>query len=182
MLMTTPAYAGPDMDAAAPATGPAAADEFVMLREDDVPEEQNEKRQHYAVHESGGAKALAADLQDWVYQMCEEYGISGHEPLILSMLYQESGYNPGLVHHGNYGMAQINQCNHNRLRRDLGISNFLDAHQSIRAGVFMMAEALRANGYNESMALSAYFTGRNGIPSTNYSNQVLSIKSSMAAI
>ena len=43
---------------AAPATGPAAADEIVMLSEDDVPEEQNEKRQHYAVHKSGEAKAF----------------------------------------------------------------------------------------------------------------------------
>lgn len=182
MLMTTPSYAGPDMDAAAPATGPAAADAFITLSEDDVQVEEESKRQHYAVHESGREKALAADLQDWVYQMCEEYGITGYEPLILSMLYQESGYNPGLVHHGNYGMAQINQCNHKRLRRDLGITNFLDAHQSIRAGVFMMSEALRANGYNESMALSAYFTGRNGISSTHYSNRVLAIKNSMVAI
>ena len=144
---------------------------------------QQNERIYYTVYEDGIASTLPKDLQDWVYTMCAEYGISGYEKMIMAKLYCESGYNPSTIHTNkngtkDYGIAQINSCNHKRLRSTLGITDFLDPYQSIRCGVYMMSECLKANGFNESMALAAYNTGKNGITSTKYTRKVLSIKDS----
>jgi len=45
----------------------------------------------------------------------------------------------------------------------------------------MMSENLKKNGFNESMALVAYNTGKNGISSTSYSRKVLRIKDAALA-
>ena len=136
---------------------------------------------HYTMVDDGIEVRLADELQDYVYQMCAEYGISGYEKVILAKLYCESSYNPNLTHNNknvttDSGIAQINSSNHIRLRDQLGITDFMDPYQSIRAGVFMFSECLKNNGYNESMALVAYNSGRNGIASSKYSRRVLSIK------
>ena len=136
---------------------------------------------HYTIIDNGIPARLSDELQDYVYQMCAEYGISGHEKVILAKLYCESGYNPNLTHRNkngtvDYGIAQINSSNHGWLRAQLGITDFMDPYQSIRAGVFIFSECLKKNGYDESMALVAYNSGKNGIPSSKYSRKVLSIK------
>lgn len=136
---------------------------------------------HYAINDNGEEIYLSEDLQNWVYQMCAEYGISGYEKLIISKLYCESGFNANTKHLNkngtvDYGIAQINSSNHSWLRNILGITDFMDPYQSIRCGVYMMSENLKRNGYNESMALVAYNTGKNGIQSTTYSKKVLKIK------
>ena len=118
--------------------------------------------------------------------MCAEYGIPGYEKLIISKLYCESGFNPNVKHRNkngtvDYGIAQINSSNHSWLRKTLGITDFMDPYQSIRCGVYMMSENLKKNGFNESMALVAYNTGKNGISSTSYSRKVLRIKDAALA-
>lgn len=145
--------------------------------------EENKPNEHYTVFDNGYPAHLDDNLQDWVYQMCNEYNIPGYEKLIMSKLYCESSYRTNLIHTNtngtkDYGIAQINSSNHARLRRELGINDFLDPYQSIRAGVYMMSECLADNGYNESSALAAYNTGRNGLGSTKYSRRVLAIKDS----
>lgn len=137
--------------------------------------------QHYTIVDNGTTAKLSDELQDYVYEECSEYGISGYEKVILAKLYCESSYNPNLKHYnknGTYdsGLAQINSSNHSRLKRELGITDFYDPYQSIKAGVYMFSQCLKQNGYNESMALAAYNTGKNGINSTKYSRKVLNIK------
>lgn len=144
---------------------------------------ESKENVHYAVVDGGVSARLQDDLQDWVYKMCSEYGIQGYERLVLAKLYCESGYNPNTVHRNkngtmDYGIAQINSSNHARLRQLLGITDFMDPYQSIRAGVYMLSECLRANGFNEEMALVAYNSGRNGISSSKYSRKVMGIKNS----
>lgn len=148
-----------------------------------ISQEAQSQTVHYTIVDNGNPKRLSDDLQDWVYKMCEEYKIHGYEKVILSKLYCESNYNPNVVHRNkngtiDYGIAQINSSNHARLKRQLGITNFMDPYQSIRAGVYMYSECLKQNGYNEEMALAAYNTGRNGISSTKYTKRVLNIKNS----
>jgi len=151
------------------------------------PEYSKEQRIYYTVHDGGHTAALSKELQDWVYEMCAEYGIPGYEKMVIAKLYCESSFNPSTIHTNtngtkDYGLAQINSCNHKRLRNILGITDFLDSYQSIRCGVFMISECLQANGYNESMALAAYNTGRNGVSSTPYTRKVLRIKDSASVI
>lgn len=141
---------------------------------------------YYTINDNGYQAYLSEDLQDWVYQMCAEYGIPGYEKLIISKLYCESGFNPNVKHRNkngtvDYGIAQINSSNHGWLRKTLGITDFMDPYQSIRCGVYMMSENLKKNGFNESMALVAYNTGKNGISSTSYSRKVLRIKDAALA-
>lgn len=141
---------------------------------------------YYTINDNGYQAYLSEDLQDWVYQMCAEYGIPGYEKLIISKLYCESGFNPNVRHRNkngtvDYGIAQINSSNHSWLRKTLGITDFMDPYQSIRCGVYMMSENLKKNGFNESMALAAYNTGKNGISSTSYSRKVLRIKDAAIA-
>ncbi|WP_373262215.1 lytic transglycosylase domain-containing protein [Hungatella hathewayi] len=141
---------------------------------------------YYTINDNGQQAYLSQDLQDWVYQMCAEYGIPGYEKLIISKLYCESGFNANAKHRNkngtvDYGIAQINSSNHSWLRKTLGVTDFMDPYQSIRCGVYMMSENLKKNGFNESMALVAYNTGKNGISSTSYSRKVLRIKDAVIA-
>ena len=141
---------------------------------------------YYTINDNGYQAYLSEDLQDWVYQMCAEYGIPGYEKLIISKLYCESGFNPNVKHRNkngtvDYGIAQINSSNHSWLRKTLGITDFMDPYQSIRCGVYMMSENLKKNGFNESMALVAYNTGKYGISSTSYSRKVLRIRDAALA-
>ena len=115
-------------------------------------------------------------LQQMVYKYCQEFGIQGYEKTIMAQFWKESHFRSGTVSSTNdYGIAQINRCNHSRLRRELGITDFLDPEQSIKCGVYMMADHLRRNGFNESKALSQYNTGK-PYNSTKYSRAVLSIR------
>lgn len=143
----------------------------------------NESRDHYTVNDNGDISKLSDELQDWVYQMCAEYGISGYEKLVMSKLYCESGYDANCKSYnknGTYdsGLAQINSSNHSWLRRELGITDFYDPYQSIRAGVYMLSKCLKENNFNEEMALVAYNSGRNGIKQSSYSRKVIRIKDS----
>lgn len=149
----------------------------------ELAEQTASQRTYYTMIDHGTPARLSTELQDYVYQMCEAYGIPGYEKVILAKLYCESGYNPNAKHYNkngtvDSGIAQINSSNHNWLRRELGITNFYDPYQSIQAGVYMYARCLQANGYNEEMALAAYNTGRNGISSTSYSRKVMNMKNS----
>lgn len=157
-----------------------AAEESAKAAAEAIP-----SRSYYAVNDNGHTVRLSNELQDWVYQMCVEYGIPGYEKLIISKLYCESGFNQNATHRNrngtvDYGIAQINSSNHKWLRNTLGVNDFMDPYQSIRCGVYMMSKCLAENGHNESMALAAYNTGRNGISSTQYSRNVLRIKDAVS--
>lgn len=142
---------------------------------------------HYTVVDKGSRATLSSDLQDWVYEMCAEYGIAGHEKLIIAQLYCESSYRADAISKTNdYGIAQINHCNHKRLSEKLGITDFLDARQSIRCGVYMMADGLKTNSGEEEKALVAYNMGQSkvnkGVVSSKYSRRVIKIKNNMEVI
>ncbi len=145
-------------------------------------------RDYYTVVDEGFTNTLDHDLQDWVYEMCDEYEIPGYEKLIIAKLYCESSYRTHVKHsntNGTYdiGIAQINSINFEHLKKELGVTDFTDPKQSIRCGVYMMAKNLQANNYDENKALVAYNAGQkrvdSGITETSYSRRVLKIKKDM---
>lgn len=127
-------------------------------------------RDYYTVVDEGFTNTLDHDLQDWVYEMCDEYEIPGYEKLIIAKLYCESSYRTHVKHsntNGTYdiGIAQINSINFEHLKKELGVTDFTDPKQSIRCGVYMMAKNLQANNYDENKALVAYNAGQKRVDS-----------------
>lgn len=145
-------------------------------------------RDYYTVVDEGFTNTLDRELQDWVYEMCDEYEIRGYEKLIIAKLYCESSYRIRAKHtnsNGTYdiGIAQINSMNFEWLEEELGVTDFTDPKQSIRCGVYMMANNLQENNYDENKALVAYNAGQkrvdSGVGETSYSRRVLKIKKDM---
>ena len=126
---------------------------------------------------------LADDLQLYTYNLCEEYGITLHYPLVLAVMGHESRYDEKVISRTNdYGLMQINKVNHNWLREKLSITDFLDAKQNIHAGVYMLSTYL--NKYaTVNEALMAYNMGEGGARkqwaagnySTAYTTKVLNV-------
>ncbi|MCX8075186.1 MAG: transglycosylase SLT domain-containing protein [Clostridia bacterium] len=130
---------------------------------------------------------LPVEQQKYAYNMCKQYGIQYE--LFLAMMYKESGYNPSAIGGGNsYGLTQIHISNHAKLRIKLGISNFLDPYDNIKAGAYMLAlyfgsarkmagddaivEVYALNCYN--MGESSYFNNcySKGIVNRGYSTSI----------
>ena len=105
---------------------------------------------------------LSKELQLYTYTRCVDYGIPEHYELVLAMMWQESNYTPDIVSAtDDYGIMQINACNHEWLRDLLGTTNFLDVYQNIDAGTYIISKMLLKYG-DEHKALMAYNMGENG--------------------
>lgn len=105
---------------------------------------------------------LSKDLQLYTYNKCVEYGIPDHYELVLAIMWQESNYTADLVSStDDYGIMQINYCNHSWLVDLLGPTNFLDASDNINAGVYVISKLLIKYG-DEHKALMAYNMGEHG--------------------
>lgn len=105
---------------------------------------------------------LSVELQAYTYDICNEYGIVDSYELVLAMMWKESHFKPDTISKTNdYGIMQINKINHEWLSERLGITNFLDAKQSIKAGVYIISTLLNKY-HNEHKALMAYNLGESG--------------------
>lgn len=105
---------------------------------------------------------LSQDLQLYTYTKCADLGIDGYYEFVLAMMWQESNFRPDLISKTNdYGLMQINKCNHEWLSKELGITDFLDPYQSIDAGTHIIASLLMK--YEDPhKALMAYNFGEAG--------------------
>lgn len=124
---------------------------------------------------------LSKELQLYTYTRCVDYGIADHYELVLAMMWQESNFTPDTISKTNdYGIMQINACNHEWLRDVLGTTNFLDASQNIDAGTYIISKML-LKYEDEHKALMAYNMGERGaslnweagIYTSNYSRGVV---------
>lgn len=103
---------------------------------------------------------ISDELQRYIRQECETRGVPFE--IVLAMIYQESSYRPGVISETNdYGLMQVNACNHDWLRDELGITDILDPEQNIRAGVYILSQAYSRYG-DDHLALMAYNMGDNG--------------------
>lgn len=109
-------------------------------------------------------------LQEYTYDLCIKYKIEKYYTLILCQLYYESQYKTDIISGTNdYGIAQINKCNHKWLSKELGITNFLNAKQSILCNIYLMSNNLKK--YSVESSLFCYNTGSpNG--SNTYSRNI----------
>jgi membrane-bound lytic murein transglycosylase MltF len=121
------------------------------------------------------------ELQQYIWSLCCAYDIEEHYVLIYAMMYRESSFRSHLISATNdYGIMQINKCNHKSLSNKLGIDDFLDPYQNVHAGIYMIANLIHKYG-NVNDALMAYNMGdagaaklwRRGVHTTSYVERVL---------
>lgn len=124
---------------------------------------------------------LSKELQLYTYTRCVDYGIADHYELVLAMMWQESNFTPDTISKtDDYGIMQINACNHEWLSDLLGTTDFLDACQNIDAGTYIISKML-LKYEDEHKALMAYNMGERGaslnweagIYTSNYSRGVV---------
>ena len=125
-------------------------------------------------------------LQEYTQDVCEEYGFDQYD-IILAMIDRESDFRDWVVSGTNdYGLMQINICNHEWLAEDLGLTGMLDARQNIWAGVYIISTLYEK--YDDiGLALMAYNCGERGaknlweqgIYSTAYSREIIAAASQL---
>ncbi len=124
--------------------------------------------------------SLDVELQEFIYYLSTGYNIDFH--FIMAVIEQESSYRADVISDSNdYGLMQINKCNHQWLSEALGITDFLDPYQNVIAGVYVYHTLFSDYGDDTSKVLMAYNMGRagasklwdKGIYQTNYSKGVM---------
>ena len=125
---------------------------------------------------------LDNELQDYIRELCEERGIP--MSLVIALIEIESSFRTNVVSGtSDYGLMQINACNHEWLSRQYGITDFLDPYQNVFCGITILA--MHYDQYqNENMALMAYNLGDigaknlwdKGVYETKYTRLIQSAK------
>ncbi|MBR5582968.1 MAG: transglycosylase SLT domain-containing protein [Lachnospiraceae bacterium] len=122
---------------------------------------------------------LDEETQEFVFYLCEGYDIDW--TLVMALMRHESEFTADVISRTNdFGLMQINVVNHEWLSDVLGITDFLDKEQNIRAGVFVLRK-LFEKYTDTNMVLMAYNMGetgagrlwKQGICSTNYVEKIL---------
>lgn len=123
---------------------------------------------------------LDVDVQEYIYYLSNSYNID--YSLIMAVIDTESGFNADIVSSTNdFGLMQINKCNHKWLQETLGITNFLDAKQNASAGIYVLRRLFEVNGNDTVKVLMAYNMGqtgaercwKQGIHSTSYTEKII---------
>ncbi len=103
---------------------------------------------------------LSDELQAFMYEACETSGVPFE--LALALMGNESGYRADVISRTNdYGLMQINVCNHEWLTEQIGVEDFLDPEENIRAGLHILS--LFCEKYDDAHhVLMAYNMGESG--------------------
>lgn len=121
---------------------------------------------------------LDEELQTYIYYMCDTYGLDFH--FVMGLIDLESDFDINCFSATNdYGLMQINICNHGWLKKKFGITDFFDPYQNVLCGCYMLSD-LFAKYDDTDLILMAYNMGDNtalrlwkqGIHETSYSRVV----------
>lgn len=122
------------------------------------------------------------NLQEFTYYLSTAYEID--YSLVLAIIQKESGFVPDIVSPTNdFGLMQINACNHEYLTNEIGVTDFVDPYQNIKAGMFIL-RGLFDKYDSTSKVLMAYNMGESGasklweqgVLESNYSRSILEIQ------
>lgn len=124
---------------------------------------------------------LSHNLQKYIYEICADEEVP--VPLIMAIIEHESKFNPEAVSETNdYGLMQINKCNHSLLEESYRTADMLNPYQNVFCGVKIIASYLEKYG-DTSKALMAYNMGdygarkawANGVESSSYSKAIMNL-------
>lgn len=125
---------------------------------------------------------MPEEEQEFVFCLCSGYNIDF--TLVMALIQHESRFDPAAISKTNdYGYMQINAQNHEWLTETLGVTDYTDPYQNIRAGMFVLRK-LFEKYQDTDMVLMAYNMGekgaarlwKEGIYETNYTNSILTIQ------
>lgn len=141
---------------------------------------QETKRENkiYYIQDDGYRFDLPKEYQDYLWSLCKQYNVTDYYKLFIAQMYHESNFDELAISDTNdYGLMQINKCNHEWLSEKLENGDFLDPYNNMEAGVIMMSEFLQK--YSDvHKALVCYNRGEstviNGTYSTLYSKCIIS--------
>lgn len=118
------------------------------------------------------------DLQQFVFYISKANNIDW--TLVMAMINHESSFKADAISKTHdYGMMQINQGNHEWLSKTLGVTDFLDAQQNIRCGIYILHQLFEKHD-NTHLVLMSYNMGEGaasrlwsgGVHSTPYSERI----------
>lgn len=125
------------------------------------------------------ACGLPEELQEFTFYLSKGYYIDFS--FVLALMECESSFRADVISGTNdYGLLQINKCNHEWLSEQLGITDFTDPYQNIRAGLYILRKLFEKYDTPEKV-LMAYNMGEygasqlweRGVYETAYSKKVL---------
>ena len=128
---------------------------------------------------------LDSDVQEFIYYLSKGYNMDF--TFVMAIIQQESGYQPDAVSNtDDYGLMQINKVNHGYITDEIGVTNYLDPYENVRAGMFILRKLFEKYETPEKV-LMAYNLGESGakalwdkgIFETNYSKSVQRIQSEL---
>lgn len=123
--------------------------------------------------------AMDVEQQEFLFYLCAGYNLDF--TFVMALIQHESSFNPDAIGKtDDYGLMQINVCNHEWLRDVLGITDFLDPYQSIRSGCYILRD-LFERYQDPKKVLMCYNMGENGakrlwdkdVFNTNYTKAIL---------
>lgn len=124
--------------------------------------------------------------QDFIFVEAGEAGVDYE--LVLAIIIHESRCDPDAISStGDYGLMQINKCNHAWLAEEYGLTDMLDPRQNIIAGITILSQLYRFNDGTDAglhKVLMAYTMGPTGASNawavgtyiTTYSKTVMQIR------
>lgn len=128
---------------------------------------------------------LDSDVQEFIYYLSKGYNMDF--TFVMAIIQQESGYQPDAVSNtDDYGLMQIKKVNHGYITDEIGVTNYLDPYENVRAGMFILRKLFEKYETPEKV-LMAYNLGESGAKAlwdkgvfeTNYSKSVQRIQSEL---
>ena len=125
---------------------------------------------------------LSKGLQDWIRIICEENDVP--MALVMAIIDQESDFRANLISGtDDYGIMQINACNHEAMEKMFDITDFLDPYQNTQCGIYIIGSHLQKTNGDIELALMRYNCGATGarrlwdkgVYSTKYSESVMKL-------
>ena len=123
---------------------------------------------------------LSHELQDYIFALCEKKNVPSR--LVIAMIETESSFRSDVISStDDYGLMQINACNHEWMSKKYGVTDFLDPYQNVLCGISYIAGHLKNCDGNIEMALMSYNMGgygasllwEQGVYSTAYSRKIV---------
>lgn len=103
---------------------------------------------------------LDKETQQFTFYLCKGYDIDW--TLVMALMQKESSFRSDVISAtDDYGLMQINKCNHKWLTDTIGVTDYLDKEQNIRAGVFVLRK-LFEEYTDPNLVLMVYNMGADG--------------------
>ncbi len=105
--------------------------------------------------------SLDDELQEYIFNLSTSYGIDFD--FVMALIESESSFQTDVISKTNdYGLMQINKINHAWLKEEIGIKDFTNPYDNVRAGLYILRGLFDRYGDNPHQVLMAYNMGENG--------------------